>query len=98
MSLRLIFLGPPGVGKGTQAALASRHFGIPQIATGDILREATRNGTELGRAAQQYMNRGELVPDSVVVGIVAQRTMQPDCAGGFLLDGFPRTLPQAEAL
>lgn len=96
--MRLILFGPPGAGKGTQAQLLSSRLGVPQIATGDILREAVREGTELGRLAKQYMDRGELVPDDVVIGIVEERLRRPDCARGFILDGFPRTIKQAEAL
>ena len=98
MALRLIFLGPPGVGKGTQAALASAAHGIPQISTGDMLRETVRAGTELGRMALGFMNQGALVPDEVVLGIVAERIGRPDCRPGFILDGFPRTAAQAEGL
>jgi adenylate kinase len=99
MSMRwhaLIFLGAPGAGKGTQAREVSRHFSIPQISTGDMLREAVRNHTPLGLAAKAKMEAGELVPDEVVCGIVEQRIGQPDCRRGFILDGFPRTLAQAE--
>ena len=95
-SQALIFLGAPGAGKGTQAREVSRHFSIPQISTGDILREAVRNQTPLGIAAKAKMEAGELVPDEVVCGIVEQRIGRPDCEGGFILDGFPRTLAQAE--
>jgi len=94
-SQALIFLGPPGAGKGTQAREVSRHFSIPQISTGDMLREAVRNQTPLGLAAKAKMEAGELVPDEVVCGIVEQRIGQPDCRRGFILDGFPRTLAQA---
>ena len=94
-SQALIFLGPPGAGKGTQAREVSRHFSIPQISTGDMLREAVRNQTPLGLAAKAKMEAGELVPDEVVSGIVEQRIGQPDCRRGFILDGFPRTLAQA---
>jgi adenylate kinase len=92
----LIFLGAPGAGKGTQAREVSKAFGVPQISTGDILREAVKNQTPLGLAAKQKMEAGQLVPDEVVCGIVAERIGQPDCQRGFLLDGFPRTLNQAE--
>jgi adenylate kinase len=95
-SQALIFLGAPGVGKGTQAREVSKHFSIPQISTGDMLREAVRNRTPLGLAAKAKMEAGELVPDEVVCGIVEQRIGQPDCQRGFILDGFPRTLAQAE--
>jgi adenylate kinase len=96
--VRLILLGPPGAGKGTQAGLVARTFGIPHIATGDILRENVRLATPLGREAQSYMDRGDLVPDDVVIGMVEDRLDQADAEKGFLLDGFPRTAPQAEAL
>jgi len=95
-SQALIFLGAPGAGKGTQAREVSEHFSIPQISTGDILREAVRNQTPLGLAAKAKMEAGELVPDEVVCGIVEQRIEQPDCERGFILDGFPRTLAQAQ--
>ena len=98
MALRVVFLGPPGVGKGTQASRAAAAHGVPQVSTGDILREAARRGTELGIQARGFMDRGALVPDPVVVALVAERTAEPDCRPGFILDGFPRTLPQAEAL
>ncbi|NMC70874.1 MAG: adenylate kinase [Myxococcales bacterium] len=94
----LIFLGPPGAGKGTQARWIVEALGIPQISTGDMLRAARKAGTPLGRQADAYMSAGKLVPDEVVVGLVAERLREADCAGGFLLDGFPRTIPQAEAL
>jgi adenylate kinase len=94
----LILLGPPGAGKGTQAKRISADFSIPQVSTGDILREAVRNGTEMGKLAKGFMDAGGLVPDEVVIGIVRDRLAQDDCAAGYILDGFPRTLPQAEAL
>jgi len=97
-SQALIFLGAPGAGKGTQAREVSKHFSIPQISTGDMLREALRNQTPLGLAAKAKMDAGELVPDEVVCGIVGERIVQPDCERGFILDGFPRTLAQAECL
>jgi adenylate kinase len=92
----LIFLGAPGAGKGTQAREVSKEFGIPQISTGDMLREAVKKETALGLAAKKKMEAGELVPDEVVCGIVEERIGQPDCAKGFILDGFPRTIAQAE--
>lgn len=94
----IVMLGPPGAGKGTQAKKLAASFGIPQISTGDMLREAVRNGTELGKMAKGYMDAGGLVPDDVVIGIVRERLSAADCAAGFILDGFPRTIPQAEAL
>lgn len=95
---KLILLGPPGAGKGTQAARLVESFGIPQVSTGDMLREARREGTELGEEAATYMDAGELVPDEVVIGIVEERLNRADAADGFILDGFPRTREQAEAL
>jgi len=96
--VRLVLLGPPGAGKGTQAKLLQEHFGIPQISTGDILRQAVKDGTPLGKQANEFMDRGELVPDSVINDIVDERLAADDCRNGFLLDGFPRTVAQAEAL
>ena len=96
--MRLIFLGAPGVGKGTQADLIAARFGRPKISTGDILREAVRNKTPMGVQAKACMDQGQLVPDSVVIGIVRDKLAEPACAKGFLLDGFPRTVPQAEEL
>ena len=96
--MRLIFLGPPGAGKGTQARELAREWGVPQIATGEMLRKAVAAGTPLGREAQRIMETGALVPDDVMVGLIAERLRQPDAAGGFILDGFPRTIAQAEAL
>jgi adenylate kinase len=94
----LILLGPPGSGKGTQAKKMVDRYHLPQISTGDILRQALKEKTPLGLEAKQYMDQGRLVPDEVVVGIVRDRLKAPDCRGGFILDGFPRTVPQAEAL
>jgi adenylate kinase len=95
----LVLLGPPGVGKGTQGARIAVHYDLPTISTGALFRDAVARGTELGRIVQRYkIERGEYVPDAVVVGAVKARTSEPDCANGFLLDGFPRTIPQAEAL
>lgn len=96
--LNLILLGPPGAGKGTQAVKLHEKFNVPHISTGDIFRENIKKGTELGRKAQEYMNKGELVPDDLVIEIVESRLREDDCAKGFLLDGFPRTVHQAEAL
>lgn len=96
--MKLILLGPPGAGKGTQAAMLVERFGIPQISTGDMLRAAVREQTEMGRKAKEYMDAGGLVPDEVVVGIVRERLQLEDCSSGFILDGFPRTVPQADAL
>src|SRR5277367_3818413 len=94
----LILLGPPGAGKGTQAQRLAARFGIPQISTGDMLRAARRAGTPLGLRADQFMSLGQLVPDEVVIGLVEERLQHADAKPGFILDGFPRTLPQAEAL
>jgi adenylate kinase len=96
--MRVAFLGPPGAGKGTQARELAGAWGIPQVATGDMLREAVAAGTPLGREAKRYMDQGALVPDDVVVGAMKDRLAQPDAARGFILDGFPRTIGQAEAL
>ena len=96
--MRLMLLGPPGAGKGTQAESISREFDIPHISTGDIFRENIKQGTELGRKAQSYMNQGLLVPDELVVDLVKDRLLKEDCIKGFLLDGFPRTIYQADAL
>jgi adenylate kinase len=96
--MNLIFLGPPGAGKGTQASLLSETLNIPQISTGDILRNSVRTGTPMGTRAKSYMDSGSLVPDEVVVGIVEERLKNPDCSRGFILDGFPRTVAQADAL
>lgn len=96
--MNLVFLGPPGAGKGTQAHLMGARVGVPQISTGDMLRAAIAVGTPMGREAQRYMSLGELVPDAVMIGLVAERLQQADATAGFILDGFPRTIPQAEAL
>ena len=96
--MNLILLGAPGAGKGTQAELLVKQLGIPAISTGNMLREAMANGTELGKLAKKYMDEGALVPDELILGIVADRVAQPDCYKGFILDGVPRTLAQAEAL
>lgn len=94
----IVMLGPPGAGKGTQAVRAAERYGIPHISTGDIFRAAIKEGTEVGLKAKKFLDSGELVPDSVVTDIVAERLKKDDCVGGFLLDGFPRTIAQAEAL
>lgn len=96
--MNLLIMGPPGAGKGTQAAELIKELKIPHISTGDMLREAVKQGTEMGKKAKEYMDKGQLVPDDVIIGVVKERLAQPDCKVGFLLDGFPRTLPQAEAL
>ena len=96
--MRLILLGPPGAGKGTQADRIAQHFGIPQLSTGNMLRAAAKAGTPVGLAAKRVMDRGALVGDDIIVWLVVERIAQPDCAAGFLLDGFPRTLPQVEAM
>ena len=96
--MNLILLGAPGAGKGTQAELLTQQLGIPAISTGNMLREAMANGTELGMKAKKYMDEGALVPDELILSIVADRVAQPDCAKGFILDGVPRTIGQAEAL
>ena len=96
--LRTILLGPPGAGKGTQAVKIVEKYGVPHISTGDIFRENIKKGTELGKKAQEYMNRGELVPDDLVIEIATTRLLEDDCKNGFLLDGFPRTVYQAEKL
>lgn len=96
--MNIILLGPPGAGKGTQAKMLIDQYQIPQISTGDILRAAVKEGTSLGKEAKSFMDKGELVPDSVVIGIVEERIQEPDCTKGYMLDGFPRTVPQAEAL
>jgi adenylate kinase len=96
--MRIVLVGPPGAGKGTQAGRIVDRFGGAHVATGDILRSNAERGTELGRTASSYMDRGDLVPDEVIIGMVLERMGEDDCAGGFVLDGFPRTVPQAEAL
>ena len=96
--MKLILLGPPGAGKGTQAAFIKERFGIPQISTGDMLRAAVKAGTALGVAAKKVMDAGQLVSDEIIVGLVKERLKQPDCAPGYLFDGFPRTIPQAESM
>src|SRR5436190_16946475 len=98
MQRNLILLGAPGAGKGTQAQRLASRFGIPQISTGDMLRAARREGTPLGKEAEKYMSAGQLVPDEVVIGLVEERLRNADAQAGFILDGFPRTIPQAEAL
>jgi len=96
--VRLILLGPPGAGKGTQAAYIMEKYNIPQISTGDMLRAAVKAGSELGRQAKSFMDSGGLVPDDVIIGLVKERIQENDCKNGFLFDGFPRTIPQADAL
>ncbi len=96
--MNIVFLGPPGAGKGTQAKKIVEKYNIPQISTGDMFREHLSKGTELGQKAKEYMDKGQLVPDEIVLGMVEERLKQPDCDKGFILDGFPRTVPQAEAL
>ena len=96
--MKMIFLGAPGAGKGTQAEIVSEKYAIPAISTGAIIREAIKNQTEMGKAAKEYTEKGALVPDDVVIGIIKERLALDDCKNGFILDGFPRTVPQAQAL
>jgi adenylate kinase len=96
--MKLVLLGAPGAGKGTQSAILAEKLGAPMISTGNILRAAVRNRTPVGRRAKEYMDKGELVPDDVIIGIMRERMAEPDCAGGYILDGMPRTIAQAEAL
>jgi adenylate kinase len=96
--MKLILLGAPGAGKGTQAEFISEKYNIPTISTGNIIRAALKNGTEMGKAAKSYIDAGKLVPDEVVIGIIKERLAEEDCKNGYILDGFPRTIPQAEAL
>lgn len=96
--MKLILLGAPGAGKGTQAEIISEKYDIPAVSTGNMIREALKNGTEMGRKAKAYLDAGALVPDEVVIGIIKERLAGPDCKNGFILDGFPRTIPQAKAL
>src|SRR5574337_1422358 len=96
--MNIVLLGPPGAGKGTQAKMISEHYSLPHISTGDILRENISNNTTLGLKARSYMARGELVPDELLITIIRERLSKPDCLSGFLLDGYPRTVPQADAL
>jgi adenylate kinase len=96
--MRLILLGPPGAGKGTQASFIRERFGIPQISTGEMLRTAVKAGTPVGKAAKQVMDAGQLVSDDIIIGLVRERLRRPDCMSGYLFDGFPRTIPQAEAM
>ena len=96
--MRIILLGPPGAGKGTQAQVLTRTYGIPQISTGDMLRAAIKAGTPLGLKAKEVMDQGKLVSDDIILGLVKERIAKDDCQNGFLFDGFPRTIPQAEAL
>ena len=96
--MKIIFFGAPGAGKGTQAEIVSEKLAIPAISTGAIIREAIKTGTEMGKSAQSYIEKGALVPDDVVIGIIKERLAEKDCENGFILDGFPRTVPQAEAL
>ena len=96
--MKIILLGAPGAVKGTQANVIKDRFGIPQISTGDMLRAAVKAGTEMGKKAKEVMDAGQLVPDDVIIGLVKERIQEPDCENGFLFDGFPRTIPQADAM
>ena len=96
--MKLILLGAPGAGKGTQAEAICKHFSIPAISTGNIIRDALKSGTEMGKKAKSFIDKGNLVPDDMVIGIIKERLKEEDCKNGFILDGFPRTIPQAEAL
>ena len=96
--MKLILLGPPGAGKGTQAEILNKKLGIPTISTGNILRAAVKNGTPIGLKAKEYMDAGKLVPDEIIIGVISERLAEADCQNGFILDGVPRTIPQAEAL
>lgn len=96
--MRIMLIGPPGGGKGTQAKFIEESLSIPQISTGDMLRENVKNGTPLGKEAKEFMNKGELVPDNVILNMMKKRLLEDDCANGYILDGFPRTIPQAEGL
>lgn len=98
MGKYIVLLGPPGAGKGTQADLLSQKLGVPHVSSGDLFRDHLKRQTQLGQLAKAYMDRGELVPDEVTIGMIKERLAQPDCAGGVILDGFPRTVPQADAL
>jgi adenylate kinase len=98
MLMRMILMGPPGAGKGTQAKVLAARFGIPHISSGDLLRDAAKRRTPMGVQAKRYMDRGELVPDNILLGAIEERLHEPDCAAGFILDGFPRTIAQAKAL
>lgn len=96
--MKMILLGPPGAGKGTQAEILNKKLDVPTISTGNILRAAVKNGTPVGLRAKEYMDAGKLVPDEVIIGVITERLAEPDCQKGFILDGVPRTIPQAEAL